>query len=115
MRGDLPSAKYRRNMPEAIPVVIIGRLAIDRNFQNQGIGKGLLRDAIARIITASQTIGIRAILVHALHDNAATFYKKYDFIASPSNALTLLLPVETAVAALDLSPEIHPEEGRIHS
>ena len=92
--------KIRRNMPDPIPVMIIGRLAVHRELHGKGIGGGLLRDAIVRTLQAAEIAGIRAILVHALDNNAADFYRRYGFIASPINPLTLMLPLNTAMAAL---------------
>jgi GNAT superfamily N-acetyltransferase len=100
VRGALPSAKLRRNTPNEIPVVVIGRLAVDKRFQNRGLGPALLRDAILRALSASELVGMRAILVHAIDDAAVGFYKKFGFLASPLNPRTLVLPIETARRAL---------------
>jgi len=99
IRADLPK-KAQRNTPDQIPVVIIGRLAVDRRFQSRGFGKGLLKDAILRALQASEAIGVRAIVVHALDDEAAKFYRKFGFVDSPLNPRTLVLPIETAKQAL---------------
>ena len=97
-RRDLPR-RLRHDTPDAIPIVVMGRLAVDAAFQGRGLGQGLLRDAILRTLTAAETIGVRALLVHAL-DDAAPFYRKYGFVSSPINERTLILPLETARAAL---------------
>ena len=99
-REVMPNAKFRRNTPIQVPVIILGRLAVDKNYQHQGIGSGLLKDALSRAIQASQAIGIRAILVHALDEDAVAFYKQYGFTESPVDHRTLILPIETAIAAL---------------
>lgn len=99
-REVMPNAKLRRNTPIQVPVIILGRLAVDKNYRRQGIGSGLLKDALSRAIQASQAIGIRAILVHALDDDAVTFYKQYGFTECPVDHRTLILPIETAIAAL---------------
>lgn len=65
----------KRNMPDPVPVMILGRLAVDQSAQGKGIGKALVRDGILRTVQAASIAGIRAILVHALHDRAATFYQ----------------------------------------
>jgi GNAT superfamily N-acetyltransferase len=83
----------RRNMPDPLPVVVMGRLAIDVKFQGKGIGSKLLLDAIERTSALSTQIGIRAILVHAKDDAAAAFYKHLGFVASPIAPLTLMLRV----------------------
>jgi GNAT superfamily N-acetyltransferase len=99
-RESLPSAKLRRNLPDPIPVVVLGRLAIDRRHQGRGLGSALVKDAILKTIAASEIAGVRALLVHATDDQAAAFYRRYGFIASPTGPRTLLLPIETAKAAL---------------
>ncbi len=92
--------RVRHNMPDPIPVMILGRLAVDVSVQGQGIGRGLLRDAILRTLKAAQIAGIRAILVHALDDTAAAFYRKHGFLDSPIDPLTLMLPLDRARKAL---------------
>jgi GNAT superfamily N-acetyltransferase len=67
------TGKVRRNMPDPIPVMVIGRLAVDRNWQGCGIGRALLRDAILRTLQAAEIAGIRAILVHAISKMRSSF------------------------------------------
>lgn len=86
--------KLRRNTPDPIPVLILGRLAVDNRFKNKGIGKGLLRDAIFRSLAVSQSVGVRAVLVHALTDSAKSFYLAHGFSESPLNPMTLMLPMQ---------------------
>ena len=86
----------RRNMPDPIPVIVLGRLAIDRRYQRLGIGRGLLKDAVLRTIQASELAGIRAILVHAISEDAKQFYLSCGFLESPTQPMTLCLPLETA-------------------
>lgn len=83
----------RRNMPEPIPVMVLGRLAVDRERQGQGLGLDLLRDAILRTLQVAEIAGIRALLVHALHEQAATFYAHAGFRPSPIRPLTYFLPL----------------------
>jgi GNAT superfamily N-acetyltransferase len=90
------TGSVRRNMPEPVPVVLIGRLAVDKAWQGQGLGADLLRDAILRILGAAGTIGVRAILVHAISPEAKTFYEKYGFHASPLDPMTLMVTVAEA-------------------
>ncbi|MDB9311835.1 GNAT family N-acetyltransferase [Spirulina sp. CS-785/01] len=94
------TGKARRNMPDPIPVIVIGRLAVDQNWQGKGIGQGLLRDAILRTLQASEIAGIRAILVHAISENAKQFYEKLGFKVSPSDPMTLMITVQDAKAQL---------------
>ena len=99
-RASLPTAKSRRGMPNHVPVIIIGRLAVDLKHQGRGIAAGMLKEAILRSVDASRTIGVRGILVHAFDDTSIPFYAKYDFVPSPIDARTFILPIETAVDAL---------------
>lgn len=100
IRGDLPSARLRRNTPPDVPVIVLGRLAVDAGFQGMGIGSGMLKEAIVRAVEASREIGVKALVVHALDDAAAAFYLGYGFVPSPVHARTLVLPIATARAAL---------------
>ena len=90
-RADAPErvAKGVPNYP--VPVVLLARLAIDRRFQGQGIGKGLLRDALQRALSAAEVIGVRAVLVHAKDQDSASFYGKFGFAPSPTDPLHLML------------------------
>ena len=94
-------ARIRRNMPDPVPVMVLGRLAVDRRFQGQGLGKGLLRDAIWRTAQAAEIAGIRAILVHAKDEQARLWYDRFGFfLPSPTDPLTLMAPLQEAFAAL---------------
>jgi predicted N-acetyltransferase YhbS len=75
----LVPGRFRRNMPNPIPVVLLGRLAVDKHWQKQGAGAGLLKDAIRRVSQAADVIGVRGIVVHAISDRAEKFYVKYGF------------------------------------
>ncbi|WP_207004340.1 GNAT family N-acetyltransferase [Trinickia mobilis] len=100
-RSTAPS-KVRRNAPDAIPVSVIGRLAVSRDHAGKGLGADLLSDALRRIAIASQSIGIGigAVLVHAKDSAARRFYLKYaEFIEYPIDSRTLFLPIETVIAA----------------
>ena len=81
----------RRNMPDPIPVAVLGRLAVHTDWAGQGIGRGLLKDAIQRTLQTAQQMGIRALLCHAIDDEAKSFYLKHGFIASPTDAMTAML------------------------
>ena len=96
-RGELPTAKLRRNLPQSVPVVLIGRLAVDQQYRGRGIGSGLLGDAVRRALTVHREIGFRAILVHALDDGAVAFYAKYDFVPCAVDPRTMILPIESAL------------------
>jgi GNAT superfamily N-acetyltransferase len=92
--------KIRRNMPDPIPVMIIGRMGIDRAYQGQGLGRALLKDALFRIIRASKVVGARVVLVHAVDQEAVPFYARYNFRSLPRNNQTLFLPIDEIIAAL---------------
>jgi GNAT superfamily N-acetyltransferase len=95
------SGKLRRNAPDAIPVSVIGRLAVDRRHAGKGLGGDLLADALRRIAVAAQSIGIAAVLVHAKDEAARRFYLgRAEFIEYPVDSRTLFLPIETVLAAL---------------
>ena len=94
-------SKVRRNAPEAIPVSVIGRLAVDQNYAGKGLGADILADALCRIALASREIGIAAVLVHAKDEAAKAFYLRCaEFIEYPDDSRTLYLPIETVIAAL---------------
>jgi len=84
----------KRNMPDPIPVMVLGRLAIDQTRQRQGLGKALLRDAVLRVLQAADIAGIKAILVHALSEDAKRFYAGCGFLPFPGDDMTLALPLE---------------------
>lgn len=86
----------RRNMPDPIPVVVMGRLAIDARYQRLGIGRGLLKDAVLRTLQAAELAGIKAILVHAISEDAKNFYLANGFSESPTQPLTLCLALDKA-------------------
>ncbi len=81
----------RRNMPDPIPVMVLARLAVDRKAQGKQLGGALLRDAVSRAISVSENAGVRALLVHALHEKAKAFYRHYGFEESPIDPMTLML------------------------
>ncbi|MEL6470803.1 MAG: GNAT family N-acetyltransferase [Cyanobacteria bacterium J06623_4] len=94
------TGKIRRNMPAPIPAMVIGRLAVDSRWQGQGLGRALLRDAILRTLQAAEIAGIRAILVHAISEEAKQFYLKCGFATSPLDSMTLMIRVSDAAAAI---------------
>jgi GNAT superfamily N-acetyltransferase len=85
-----------QGMPEPIPVVLLGRLAVDRKEQGRSLGSNLLRDAITRTVEAAEIIGVRALLVHALNERARDFYLHHDFEPSPTDPLHLMLLIKDA-------------------
>jgi GNAT superfamily N-acetyltransferase len=91
--------RIRRNMPDPVPVMIIGRLAVHKDRQGRQIGPGLLRDAILRTLQAAEIAGVRAILVHAISERARKFYADCGFVPSPMDPMTLMITVAEAVKA----------------
>ena len=85
------SSRFSRNMPNPIPVVILGRLAVDRSLHGKGIGRGLVRDACLRVLQAADILGIRGIVVHALSLEAKSFYEKIGFDAAKNDPMMLMI------------------------
>ena len=85
----------RRNMRNPLPVLLLGRLAVDRRYHNQGLGSALLRDAMLRSVAVANEAGICAILVHAISDPARQFYLSRGFVASPLQPMTVMMTLET--------------------
>lgn len=96
------SGKIRRNMPEPIPVMVLGRLAVDTQRQGKDIGVGMLKDAIMRTLIVAEQAGIRAILVHALSEEAKRFYLHCGFHESPINDMTLMITLDEARKFFDM-------------
>lgn len=84
--------RIRKGMGQyPVPVVILARLAVSQQDEGRGIGFGLLQDAIRRTTVIAEQAGIRAMLTHPIDDDAAKFYTRFGFIASPLREQQLLL------------------------
>jgi GNAT superfamily N-acetyltransferase len=94
---DTAPGNIRRNMPDPIPVVVLGRLAVHTGWTGQGIGAGLLKDAVLRTVRLAEQMGIRAMLCHALDERAKQFYLHHGFIESPIEPLTVMLNIAKLV------------------
>jgi GNAT superfamily N-acetyltransferase len=94
----MATSGVRRNMPDPVPVMVLARLAVDRRAQALKLGAAMLQDAVNRAVTVSQNAGVRALLVHALHERAKQFYEHYGFQESPQHPMTLMLRLNTARA-----------------
>lgn len=100
--------RFRRNMPNPIPVAVLARLAVDRTRQGQGMGRALFRDAASRVAQAADVIGIRGILVHAISQEARNFYLNLGFDPSPGEPMTLMVTLADIRAALQPNPRRTP-------
>ena len=94
-RNALTSAKLRRGMPEQVPLLLIGRLAVDATWRGRGLGSALLTDALRRCLAASEIAGVRGVVAHAIDEAAVEFYKRHGFIRSPLGERVMLMPIET--------------------
>lgn len=92
--------RFKRNMPDPIPVVVLARLAIDRVQQGRGLGRALFQDAANRVIHAADAIGIRGLLVHAISEEAKAFYLRLGLNPSPLDAMTLMTTLADLKASL---------------
>jgi predicted N-acetyltransferase YhbS len=90
------TGRVRRNMPDPVPVALLGRLAVDSGWQGKGLGAALLRDAVLRVVGAAGSIGVRALLVHAISDEAKSFYERFGFRASATDPMTLMITIDEA-------------------
>jgi predicted N-acetyltransferase YhbS len=93
-RAEIGGGRLARNTPDPVPVILLGRLAVDTAFQDAGLGSALLKDALVRTIAAAQAIGARALIVHTINDEVAGFYVRWGFRAVPANPRTLFLALD---------------------
>ena len=94
------TGRFKRNMPDPIPVAILARLAVDGTSQGRGMGRALFRDAALRVVHAAATIGIRGIVVHAISAEAKRFYLALGFGASPREPMILMVTLADLRAVL---------------
>jgi len=87
---DAASRRVRRNMPDPVPIVVLGRLAVERTYQKHGLGRALVQDASKRVLQAADIIGIRGNVIHAISDDAKAFYLALGFEISPLRPMTLM-------------------------
>lgn len=99
IRSEVPK-RIRQGLPNPVPVMVLGRLAVDERHGRRGIGRSLLREAMQRTLEISRIAGLRALIVHALDDDAVSFYASYGFQIFPAGTRTLFLPLETLREAL---------------
>ena len=96
---DVPG-RFKRNMPDPIPVVVLARLAVDSAYQGRGLGRALFRDSAQRVVYAADAIGIRGVVVHAISEQAKAFYLALGFDPSPRDPMTLMVTLPDLRAAL---------------
>ena len=99
--ADAAPGRFRRNMPDPIPVVVLARLSVARGYQGQGLGRALFRDAALRVLHAADAVGIRGLLVHAISEEAKAFYLRLGLVASPIEPMSLVVTVACLKAALE--------------
>jgi predicted N-acetyltransferase YhbS len=91
---------FRRNMPDPVPVVLLGRLAVDSSWQGKGLGRAMIWDAARRVAWAADVIGIRGILVHALNESSKAFYEALGFEPALNDPKTLMVTLADVRKAL---------------
>ena len=96
------TTRIARNMPDPIPAVLLGRLAVDRSAQGQGLGRGLLRDAILRTLQVAEGSGVRAMFVHAIDEDARGWYAQYGFEPSRTHEMELMVLLDDVRMTLGL-------------
>ena len=97
---DAAPGRFRRNMPDPVPVIVLGRLAISRSHHGRGLGRSMFQDAARRVVQAADTIGVRGLLVHAISDEARAFYQQLGLDPSPIEPMTLMVTVADLKAGL---------------
>jgi predicted N-acetyltransferase YhbS len=90
----------KRNMPNPVPVMLLARLAVDLNWQGCGLGYSLLQNAVLRTTQAAELAGIRAMLVHAISEDAKRFYRYFGFQTAQSEPMTLMATLSNLTSAL---------------
>lgn len=96
---ELALGRIKRNMPDPVPAIVLARLAVDRQAQGIQLGGALLKDARQRVLAIAEHAGVRAMLVHALHERAQRFYEHYGFESSPLQPLVMMLRLEREAAS----------------
>jgi GNAT superfamily N-acetyltransferase len=100
VNAEAAPGRFRRNMPEPIPVAVLARLAVAQPWQGHGLGRALFRDGALRVLGAADAIGIRGIVVHAISEDAKKFYLALGFSESPLEPMTLMVTLSDLRATL---------------
>ena len=96
------SSRVGRNMPEPVPVILLGQLAVDSAYQDRRLGSDLLVDAVRRARSAAEVIGARAVVVQAMDERAKAFYGRFGFCPfSDREPLMLVLRISELEALLE--------------
>jgi len=98
---ELAPGNVRRNMPDPIPIILLGRLAVHVDYAHQGIGRGLMKDCYKRVASVAEQIGVRALMVHALDDESRGYYLNLGFRESTIQERTLMIRMKDIVASLN--------------
>jgi GNAT superfamily N-acetyltransferase len=104
VKRERATSRAARSMPRPIPAVLLARLAVDASVQGRGLGAWMLQDAMTRTLAASRTIGVRAMLVHALDEQARAFCLRLGLEPAPTDPLHLMILIKDSAASLGVSP-----------
>jgi GNAT superfamily N-acetyltransferase len=99
-QADAPERVKKGLARHPVPIMLLARMGVSDRFRGQGVGKGLLKDAILRTLAAADIAGIRAFAGHAKNDKARTFYERFDFIPSPTDPLHLFVLIKDLRASI---------------
>ncbi|MBZ9655037.1 GNAT family N-acetyltransferase [Phyllobacterium lublinensis] len=99
-RNDVPKQIKGKQAPNQIPVALLARLAVDQQYQGQGLGAALLKNALLSVVSAAQAVAFRAVMVHALDKESETFYRKFGFVDAKNLDGTLLLPTQDIMVSM---------------
>ena len=106
LEREAATTRIVKGMPQyPIPVVLLARLAVDLSVAGRGLGPWLLRDAMTRTLAAGETIGVRAVLVHAIDEDAAAFYVRHGLEASPTDPRHLMILIKDIAASLNAASQ----------
>ena len=95
--------KIKRNMPNPIPAIVLGRLAVDINHQGRGLARALIKDMFLRAIKVAEIAGTKAVLVKALNENVAIFYQSFGFVRSKTDPLLLMKSISEVRTSFESS------------
>ncbi len=100
--ADAPKRLKKGLARHPVPIMLLARLAVHKDWQRKGVGRGLLKDAVLRTLQAAGIAGIRALAVHAKDDAARQYYEQFDFVPSPTDPLHLFVLLKDLRRAVGL-------------